>query len=158
VHIILRSAPALPTTTITGHREREQDYNYLSYQHHVVLGFKEVNCLIHHIVTDELGTRGLTTPFLFSTLSLDVNSSRVRQLTQCFRHTHVSFPAPDAECSWREEARFAAPLELAMCLRWGVTRALCVSGSNACTSNGANPKFCKFFFLSSHCRSTNHPL
>ncbi|KAI0281553.1 hypothetical protein BC826DRAFT_357491 [Russula brevipes] len=66
------------------------------------------------------------------------------------RHSfvRVSFPAPNAERTWREEARFAAPSELAMCLRWGLARGLRVSGGNAvrgfisgtCTSNGAKPK------------------
>lgn len=118
------------TTTITGHREREQDYGYLSYQHNVVLGLEEVNRLVRTL-TDELGTRGLTTPFLFSSLALDISSSRVRRLIQSFLRTCVSFPAPDAEYTWREEARFAAPPELAICLRWGLARVLRVSGGNA---------------------------
>jgi len=33
---------------------------------------------------------------------------------------NMSFPAPDAERTWHEEARFAAPAELAMYLRWGL--------------------------------------
>ena len=113
-----------------GHRGREQDYGYLSYHHHIVLGLEVVDRLVH-TVTDELGTRGLTTPFLFSSLALDVNSSSVRRLVQAFLRTCVSFPAPDAERTWREEARFAAPAELAMCLRWGLARVLRVSGGNA---------------------------
>jgi Meiotically up-regulated protein Msb1/Mug8 domain len=120
----------LLTSTITGHHEREQDYGYLSYQHHVVLGLDEVNRLVR-TVTDELGTRGLTTPFLFSSLAIDINSARVRRLIQAFLRTCVSFPAPDAEYTWREEARFAAPPELAMCLRWGLARVLRVSGGSA---------------------------
>ena len=125
----LTSSPLL-TTTIIGHREREQDYGYLSYQHHVVLGLDEVNRLVR-TVTDELGTRGLTTPFLFSSLAIDINSARVRRLIQAFLRTCVSYPAPDAEYTWREEARFAAPPELAMCLRWGLARVLRVSGGSA---------------------------
>jgi hypothetical protein len=105
---------------ITGaHRGREQDYGYLSYHHHTVPGLEEVDRLVH-TVTDELSTRELTTPFLFSSLALDVNSSDVRRLVQAFLLTCVSFPAPDADRTWREEARFAAPAELAMCLRWGL--------------------------------------
>jgi Domain of unknown function (DUF1708) len=114
----------------TGHRHREQEYGYLSYYHHVVLGLDEVHRLVH-TVTEELSTRGLTTPFLFSSLALDVNSSGVRRLIQAFLRTCVSFPAPDAEHTWHEEARFAAPAELAMCLRWGLARVLRVSGGNA---------------------------
>ncbi len=118
------------TTATTGHREHEQDYGYLFYQHHVVLGLEEVNRLVR-TVTEELGTRGLTTPFLFSSLAIDIISARVRRLIQAFLRTCVSYPAPDAEYTWREEARFAAPPELAMCLRWGLARILRVSGGNA---------------------------
>ncbi len=53
------------TTSITGHRQREQEYGYLSYFHHVVLGLDEVDRLVHTVI-EELGTRGLTTPFFFS--------------------------------------------------------------------------------------------
>jgi len=115
---------------ITGPRQPDQDYGYLSYQHHIVLGLDEVDRLVH-IVTDELSTRGLTTPFLFSSLALDVKSSGVRRLIQAFLRTCVSFPAPDAERTWREEACFAAPAELAMFLRWGLARVMRVSGLNA---------------------------
>jgi len=116
--------------SITGHRQREQEYGCLSYFHHIVLGLEEVDRLVH-TVTEELATRGLMTPFLFSSLALDVNSSGVRRLIQAFLRTCVSFPAPDAERTWHEEARFAAPAELAMCLRWGLARVLRVSGGNA---------------------------
>jgi hypothetical protein len=64
-----------------GHHGREQDYDYQSYHHHIVLGLEGVYRLVH-TVTDELGTRGLTTPFLFSSLALDVNSSSVHRLVQ----------------------------------------------------------------------------
>ncbi|KAI0271985.1 hypothetical protein BGY98DRAFT_1108804 [Russula aff. rugulosa BPL654] len=124
------AATGHPPESERGHREREQDYGYLSYQHNVVLGLEEVNRLVRTL-TDELGTRGLTTPFLFSSLALDISSSRVRRLIQSFLRTCVSFPAPDAEYTWREEARFAAPPELAICLRWGLARVLRVSGGNA---------------------------
>jgi hypothetical protein len=89
-----------------GHRGREQDYGYLSYHHHIALGLEEVDRLVHTVTDDgdELGTRGLTTPFLFSGLALDLNSSGVRRLVQAFLRTCVSFPAPDAERTWREEA------------------------------------------------------
>ena len=118
------------TMSITGHPQREQEYSYLSYFHHVVLGLDEVNCLVH-TVTEELSTRGLTTAFLFSSHALDINSSRVRRLIQAFLCTCVSFPASDAECTWQEEARFAALPEVAMCLRSGLARVLHVSGGNA---------------------------
>ena len=82
-------------------------------------------------VTDELGTCGPTTPFLYSSLALNISSSRVHRLIQVFLCTCVSFPAPDVEYTWGEEVRFAAPSELAMWLRWGLARVLRVSGANA---------------------------
>ena len=69
--------------SITGHRQWEQEYCYLSYFHHVVLGLDEVDCLVHTI-TEELGTCGLTTAFPFSSHALNVNSSGVRHLIQAF--------------------------------------------------------------------------
>jgi hypothetical protein len=107
----------------------EQDYGYLSCHCHVVLGLDEVVRLVQ--TTEELGSRGLTTPFLFSSLALDVNSSGVHRLVQSFLHTCVPFPAPDADRTWREEARFATPPELVMCLRWDLARVLRVFASNA---------------------------
>jgi len=73
-----------------------------------------------HTVTEELGTCGLATLFLFSCLALAINSSRVRRLIQAFLCTCVLFPAPDAKHIWHKEAHFAAPIELAMCPRWGL--------------------------------------
>ncbi|KAI0264846.1 hypothetical protein BC834DRAFT_970418 [Gloeopeniophorella convolvens] len=94
--------------------------SYLSYQHRVVFGLDEVARLVT-VLTDEPVTRGLTTPFLFS-LTVDVKSSGVRRLFQAFLRTWMPFVAPDADRTWREEARFAAPPELATCLRWGSAR------------------------------------
>jgi len=108
---------------ITGHHQREQECGCLLYLHHVVLGLDEVDCLFH-TATLEPGTCGLTTPFLFSSLALDINSSGVCCLIQAFLRTCVSFPAPDAERTWHEETHFAAPAEPAMCLRWGLAQVL----------------------------------
>jgi hypothetical protein len=102
----------LLTMSVPGHCHREQEYGYLSYYHHIVLGLEVVDSLVH-TVTEELGTR-----FLFSSLALDVNSSGAHRLIQAFHRTCVPFPAPGAERTWHEGARFAAPTELAMCLRW----------------------------------------
>jgi len=69
--------------SITGHRQWEQEYCYLSYFHHIVLGLDEVDRLVH-TVTEELGTCGLTTAFPFSSHALNINSSGVRRLIQAF--------------------------------------------------------------------------
>jgi len=119
----------------------------------------EVNRLIR-TVTEELGTRGLTTPFLFSSLGtvlIDIISARVRRIIQAFLRTCVSYPVPDAEYTWREEARFAMPPELTMCLRWGLAHILRVSGCHAVHRFipwdmyvGWSSELCKQFF--SHSR------
>lgn len=111
-------------------REREQDYGYLSYQRHVVLGLDEADRLVRTL-TDELGSRGLTTPFIFSSLALDISAAGVRRLVQAFLRTCVPFPAPDADKKWNEEAKFAGPHELGMCLRWGLARVVRIVGGNA---------------------------
>ena len=69
--------------------------------------------------------------FLFTSLALVDNSSGARRLVQAFLRTCMSFPAPDAERTWHEEARFAVPAEPAMCLRWGLAWLLHVYGVNA---------------------------
>jgi len=119
--------------SITGHRHREQEYGYLSYLRHVVLGLYEVDRLVY-TVTEWLSTRGLTTPLIFSSLALDVNSSSPRP----------SFPpylcvAPRAG-RWAHMARVAAPAGLAMCLQWDLARVLrampCEASSlGICTSS-----------------------
>jgi len=76
--------------SIQEHRHREQEYGYLSYYHHIVLDLKEVDSLVHTI-TEQLGTRGLTTPFLFSSLVLDINSSSICCLIQAFLCTCFPF-------------------------------------------------------------------
>lgn len=96
------------------------DYGYLSYGRHVVLGLEEVARLVD-VVGDELGTRGLTTPFIFSTLALGVSASAVKRLIQTFLKT-CSRPSAEADRQWREEARLAGPHELGMTLRWGLAR------------------------------------
>lgn len=96
------------------------DYGYLSYGRHVVLGLEELTRLVD-VVGDELGTRGLTTPFIFSTLGLDVSASAVKRLIQSFVRT-CARSSSEAERQWREEAQLAGPHELGMTLRWGLAR------------------------------------
>ncbi|THH32670.1 hypothetical protein EUX98_g1528 [Antrodiella citrinella] len=107
-------------------RQSFLDYGYLSFQRHVVLGLEEVARLVD-VVGNELGTRGLTTPFIFSTLALDVSAPAVKRLISAFLKTCGKHPQ-DAERAWREEAQFAGVHELGMCLRWGLARVVRVIG------------------------------
>jgi hypothetical protein len=104
---------------------KEHDYGYLSYERHVVLGLEQVARLVD-VVSEELGTRGgITTPFIFSTTALDISSSAIKRLIRTFLNTctiNSGHAAEEAETGWREEARFAEPHELGMCLRWGLAR------------------------------------
>ncbi len=102
------------------------DYGHLSFQRHVILGLEEVARLVD-VVGDELGSRGLTTPFIFSTLALDVAASAVRRLIQAFLKT-CGKSSHEADRLWREEAAFAGPHELGMCLRWGLARLVRIVG------------------------------
>ena len=71
---------------------RTTDYGYLSYERHVVLGLDEVDRLVR-IVTDELGTRGLTTPFLFSSLASTLTPpASVVSSKLSFKHVYASLP------------------------------------------------------------------
>ncbi|KDQ58269.1 hypothetical protein JAAARDRAFT_35076 [Jaapia argillacea MUCL 33604] len=104
------------------------DYGYLSYQRHVVLGLEQVARLAD-VISEELGTRGLTTPFIFSTLALDVSANAVKTLIKAFLRTCGNAERDrDAERLWRDEVRFANPNELGMCLRWGLARLVRIHG------------------------------
>lgn len=108
----------------------EHDYGYLSYERHVILGLDDVARLID-VVAVELGTRCLTTPFIFSTLALDISSSAIKRLIRAFLETCANPSSKEAEHRWREEARFAGPHELGMCFRWGLARVVRVVGGQA---------------------------
>ncbi|CCM00227.1 uncharacterized protein FIBRA_02255 [Fibroporia radiculosa] len=119
-----------PRVEVTGEsnepRTSNNDYGHLSYGRHVVLGLEQVARLVD-VVGNELGMRGLTTPFIFSTLALDVSANAVRRLIQAFLRT-CSKPSNEADWQWREEARLAGPHELGMCLRWGLARVVRIMG------------------------------
>lgn len=110
-------------------QERRQllDYGYLSYQRHVVLGLEEVARLID-VLGNELGTRGLTTPFIFSSLAMDISSSAVKRLIDAFLITCTPRSSPQQDGLWRQEAKLAGPHELGMCLRWGLARIVRIVG------------------------------
>ncbi|KZT64696.1 hypothetical protein DAEQUDRAFT_678109 [Daedalea quercina L-15889] len=103
-------------------QQKGHDYGHLSYYRHVVLGLEEVARLVD-VVGNELALRGLTTPFIFSALALDVSSNAVKRLIRAFLRT-CSKPSPDSDHQWREEAQLAGPQELGMCLRWGLARVI----------------------------------
>jgi len=106
---------------------KQLDYGHLSSERHVVLGLDQLERLVE-VVSEELETRGgITTPFIFSNTALDISSSAIRRLIRTFLNTcdtHNEFRAQEAEMKWREEARFAGPHELGMCLRWGLARVI----------------------------------
>lgn len=131
--LLTPSVPLSPSQSSTQSGSQSQtpkpvDYGYLSYSRHVVLGLEEVARLVD-VVGDELGQRGLTTPFIFSTLALDVSSTAVRRLIAAFLRT-CNQPGPEAVRQWREEAKFANPHELGMCLRWGLARVVRIVRGN----------------------------
>jgi len=107
-------------------REITQDYGYLSYKRHVVLGLEEVTRLVE-VTSQEIGARGLTTPFIFSALALDVSASATVRLIEAFLQTCNSRNT-SVDKKWRQEAQFAGPHELGMCLRWGLARAVRIVG------------------------------
>lgn len=107
-------------------REITQDYGYLSYKRHIILGLEEISCLVD-VTSHEICTRGLTTPFIFSTLALDVSTSATTRLIETFIKTCDSVH-PSVDQKWREEAQFAGPHELGMALRWGLARAVRIFG------------------------------
>ncbi|KAF9495534.1 hypothetical protein BDN71DRAFT_1506671 [Pleurotus eryngii] len=108
---------------------KDYDYGYLSYERHVVLGIQDVARLVE-VLTHELVTRGgITTPFIFSSSALDISPSAVKRLISLFLETCKSgVPLGKADKRWREEARFAGPHDLGMCLRWGLARAMRIQG------------------------------
>lgn len=109
------------------------DYGYLSYQRHVVLGLEQLHILIT-VLADQLESRGgLTTPFIFSTTALDISFPSIKRLIRSFLQMCSAQASPsmgfkDADRAWKEEAKFAGPHELGMCLRWGLARVVRVSG------------------------------
>ncbi|KAF5331914.1 hypothetical protein D9611_008915 [Ephemerocybe angulata] len=108
-------------------RAPDNDYGYLCYDRHVVLGLEQLERLVD-VVANELETRGgITTPFIFNNTALDISSSRIKRLIHSFVATCAApgeREAQAADLKWREEAQFAGPHELGMCLRWGLARVI----------------------------------
>jgi hypothetical protein len=107
------------------------DYSYLAYERHVVLGLEQLEILVSVVVKELEDRGGITTPFIFSTTALDISASAIKRLIRsfldmCAAQGTADFRATDR--AWREEARFAGPHELGMCLRWGLARVVRVFG------------------------------
>lgn len=114
----------------TNDDDAQHGYGYLSFERHVVLGINELAMLVE-VVADELASRFLTTPFIFSALALDISSSTINQLISTFLDTCADPSSKEAEHRWLQEARFAGANELGMCLRWGLARVVRVAGGQA---------------------------
>jgi len=106
---------------------KEADYGYLCHDRHVVLGLEQLESLVD-VVCAELEARGgVSTPFIFTNTALDVSSSKTKRLIRSFINTCAAqsqHEAQVADLQWREEATFAGPHELGMCLRWGLARVI----------------------------------
>lgn len=119
-----------PPQLDTQEREQEHpahDYGYLSYKRHVVLSLEQLSSLVE-VLTEELGSRGLTTPFIFSALALDVSAPAINRVIEAFLQTCAYPNSHSVHRKWREEATFAGPHELGICLRWGLARTVRVVG------------------------------
>lgn len=139
--------PPPKNDTTTADQSKQPDYGYLSYERHVVLGLEQLEVLVS-VVAEELETRGgITTPFIFSTTALDISASAIKRLIRSFLNmcsAQGSLGFGDAERAWREEARFAGPHELGMCLRWGLARVVRVSGGSDVRGLIAGEYYAKF--------------
>jgi hypothetical protein len=105
-----------------------------------VLGLADAARLVGTVCA-ELERTGVATPFVFSALALDVRRAGVIRLVNAFLATCLDSSASSSSAShshngnnggteekWFEEARFAGPHELGMCLDWGVRRVVRVEG------------------------------
>jgi hypothetical protein len=110
-----------PRDELGEQRPIEQSYGYLSYERHVVLGLEQTTRLVEVVVSEFTSRGGLTTPFVFSSLALDISATAIKRLIQTFLATCAN-PGAETERRWRDEAKFAGPYELGMCLRWGLAR------------------------------------
>ncbi|KAJ7606087.1 hypothetical protein FB45DRAFT_1012140 [Roridomyces roridus] len=100
-----------------------QPYGLLSPARDAVLGLPDLARLVGTVCA-ALERNGLATPFVFSSLALDVRRATVVRLVEAFLATCTTDDARNAraEARWADEARFAGAHELGMCLRWGLSR------------------------------------
>ncbi|KAJ7627265.1 hypothetical protein FB45DRAFT_795432 [Roridomyces roridus] len=106
-----------------------QPYGLLSPARDAVLGLPDLARLVGTVCA-ALERNGLATPFVFSSLALDVRRATVVRLVEAFLATCTTDDARNAraEARWADEARFAGAHELGMCLRWGLSRVVRVEG------------------------------
>ncbi|KAJ7076969.1 hypothetical protein B0H15DRAFT_862667 [Mycena belliarum] len=102
-------------------------YGLLSPARDAVLGLPDAARLVGRVCA-ALSRSGPATPFVFSALALDVRRGGVVRLVHAFLATCKEGAGAGAEEKWAEEAQFAGPHELAMCLRWGLSRVVRVEG------------------------------
>ncbi|KAJ6474375.1 hypothetical protein C8R45DRAFT_1217420 [Mycena sanguinolenta] len=101
-------------------------YGLLSSARDTVLGLPDVARLVA-VLCAELERTGVSTPFVFSSLALDVRRTGVSRLIRAFlvtcsgnsNHAYRNGAGSD---KFADEARLAAAHELGMCLRWGLSR------------------------------------
>ncbi|KAF7291451.1 F-box domain-containing protein [Mycena indigotica] len=96
-----------------------QQYGLLSVARDTVLGLTDAARLTSAICA-ALERTGVATPFVFSSLALDARKAGVVRLVQTFLTR-----SPEA---FEEETRFSGAHELALCLRWGLSRVVRVEG------------------------------
>ncbi|KAJ6447857.1 hypothetical protein C8R45DRAFT_1115653 [Mycena sanguinolenta] len=102
-------------------------YGLLSPARDTVLGLPDVARLVA-VLCAELERTSISTPFVFSSLALDVRRTGVARLVKAFLATcsgnsnggHRN--GAGGSDKFADEARFAAAHELGMCLRWGLSR------------------------------------
>ncbi|KAI5449422.1 hypothetical protein NCC49_004706 [Naganishia albida] len=96
----------------------EGRYGYIAVHSEVVLGPEEVQKVVEDI-SRELSERGLVTPLLFSSQSLDLSASKIHNLINAYTS---SLTHPSRSTVYRESLCLAAPNEVAWFLRWAMSR------------------------------------
>ncbi|KAF8217948.1 hypothetical protein K438DRAFT_2006908 [Mycena galopus ATCC 62051] len=107
-------------------------YGLLSPARDAVLGLPDLARLVA-VLCAELERTGMSTPFIFSSLALDVRRSGVVRLVNAFLATCTDgngngMGRTGGHDKFVEEARFAGAHELGMALRWGLSRVVRVEG------------------------------
>ncbi|KAJ7196677.1 hypothetical protein GGX14DRAFT_526692 [Mycena pura] len=130
-HSFSSPTPSTPASNGSGSVNTPRPaYGLLSPARDTVLGLTDAARLTGTIC-GALERTNIATPFMFSALALDARRAGVVRLAQAFLATCADTgkaAAARAEERWMEEARFAGAHELALCLRWGLSRVVRVEG------------------------------